>query len=465
MVAATAIAGLLAPLPAGAVPHANDPLNTYWGVVEPGGNGCYGCHSLDPSAGDQNTSYILSSSRTFPELKAANAGVTPTNLGCTYCHNRTTVSTKMKGALTHFAGLRSQHPVGRKFTGASAYTDTQGEYLSTYASNTAEEMDCVDCHDAALVAPGGYYMAHANPPVNNPYMLLSAYVTSAGQYDALCRSCHGASAPANWKTKGKDIRVTSHLDGSPGNALAEIDGTLLLTSDPGKDGTADTLTNQCASCHDTHSSGNAKLFVSAYGGGTACTACHLAGDRYDNYAKHGHGKTPPYAADSLSTYEYGGVRIDLAMPCTDCHVPLDTSTTNLEGTRKKHNEKRAVSGNRDDYKANFNLSKNVNSTDPGTATGNPEWGVCISCHSLTDYKAHMSYEGAPRGCQDCHDEHAEGSGVDLERLHDRRAGEEEGVFQGEHHHPRRYRAGHLRAAALPAGPCHTQSGVEGLLPR
>jgi hypothetical protein len=262
-------------------------------------------------------------------------------------------------------------------------------------------MDCLDCHDAALIAPSGRYMAHADPPASNPYMLKN--VTVAGQYDDLCRTCHGALAADgnNWKSKGKDIRLTSHLDGrDPANALAETDGTLLLTSDPGKDGTADSLTNQCAGCHETHGSPNASLFTSAFGNGSDCTACHLAGDRYDNYYKHSHGKP-------LSKYQYGGIFMDLAMPCTDCHVALDISTTNLAGTRKRHSEKRAVSGNRDDYKANFNLSKNVNSTDSGTATGNPEWGVCISCHPLATYKAHVSYEGAPRGCQDCHDEHAE----------------------------------------------------------
>ena len=410
VVAIALTAGLTSP--AGAVPHADDPLNTYWGSVEPGGNGCSSCHTLKSSEVAPDTSYIIAASRTFPEMKSANGGVTPNNLGCTYCHNRMTGSAKMKGALMHFSGQRSQHPVGRTFTGGSAYTDTQGEYLSSLASNTTDEMDCLDCHDETLVAPDGRYMAHEDLPANNPYLLLK--VTAAGQYDELCRSCHGALASGNWKSKGKDIRVTSHLDGrDAANAIAETDGTLLLTSDPGKDGTADTLTNQCEGCHAAHGAPNAKLFPTAFGNGADCTACHLAGDRYDNYKKHGHGKTTPFSADSLSTYEYGGVRMDLAVPCTDCHVALDISTTNLAGTRKKHNEKLAVDGNRDNYKKNFNLSKNVNGTDPGTPTGNPEWGVCIACHPLATYKAHVGYEGALRGCQDCHDEHAEGSGENI----------------------------------------------------
>jgi predicted CXXCH cytochrome family protein len=397
-------AGFFYPAPAGALPHANDPTNAYWGSIEPGGSGCSGCHTLNNFEGVPSTSYIKASARTYPDMKDANGGVDVTgNLGCTFCHNRGTAASKMRGALIHFNGLRSQHPIGRKFTGPSAYHDTQGEYLSSYGSNTPEEMDCLDCHDESLIAPGGYYMVHADPQANNPMYLKN--VSAAGQYDELCRSCHGALAAADWKSKGKDIRVTSHLDGRDvANALSETDGTLLVTSDPEKDGAANVLTNQCAGCHSPHSSGNAMLFVSAYNGGSNCTACHLNGDRYDNYTKHGHGKT------DLSTYQYGGITIDLAMPCTDCHVALDISTANLAGTRKKHSEKLAVNGDRGNYKKNFNLSKSINSTDPGTATGNPEWGICISCHDLSTYKAHVSYEGSPRGCQDCHDEHAEGSG-------------------------------------------------------
>ena len=101
-------------------------------------------------------------------MRAANGGVTPVNLGCTYCHNRATATTKMKGVLSHFSGQRSQHPVGRSFVGGSAYADTQGEFLSSYLSNAAQEMDCLDCHDESLIAPNDYYMAHARPPRQQP---------------------------------------------------------------------------------------------------------------------------------------------------------------------------------------------------------------------------------------------------------------------------------------------------------
>ena len=77
VVAIALITGLIAPAPAGAVPHANDPLNTYWGVVEPGGNGCSSCHTLKASEGAPNTNYIIATSRTFPDMKAANGGATP----------------------------------------------------------------------------------------------------------------------------------------------------------------------------------------------------------------------------------------------------------------------------------------------------------------------------------------------------------------------------------------------------
>ena len=132
-------------------------------------------------------------------MKAANGGVSPAGkFGCTYCHNRTTATSKMKGVLSEFSGLRSQHPIGRKFTGTSAYTDTQGEYLSSITTNTAEEMDCLDCHEETLV--NNYYgsksMYHIDPiPAGNPYMLKN--VTTAGEYDDLCRSCHGTDAGAH----------------------------------------------------------------------------------------------------------------------------------------------------------------------------------------------------------------------------------------------------------------------------
>ena len=115
------------------------------------------------------------------------------------------------------------------------------------------------------------------------------------------------------------------------------------------------------------------------------------------------------------------------MPCTDCHVALDISTTNLAGTRKKHNEKLAVDGNRDTYKKNFNLSKNVNSTDPGTPTGNPEWGICISCHPLATYgprqlrRRAARLPGLPRRAR-------RGFRLDLQHLHDLREVEDERAF-------------------------------------
>ena len=106
-----------------------------------------------------------------------------------------------EGRADHFTGKISQHPVGRTFTGGSAYTDTQGEYLSSLASNTTDEMDCLDCHDQALIAPDGRYMQHQVLPANNPYMLKK--VTAAGQYDNSAAPATAPSASGNWKIKGK----------------------------------------------------------------------------------------------------------------------------------------------------------------------------------------------------------------------------------------------------------------------
>ena len=70
--------------------------------------------------------------------------------------------------------------------------------------------------------------------------------------------------------------------------------------------------------------GQREALRNAYGNGAACTTCHLAGDRYDNYKKRGHGKTTP---DSLSTYQHAGVRLILALPCTACHFAMDVTTS------------------------------------------------------------------------------------------------------------------------------------------
>ena len=249
----------------------------------------------------------------------------------------------------------------------------------------------------------GCYMQHQVPPVTNPYMLKN--VTAAGQYDNLCRTCHGAGAASDWKSKGKDIRLTSHADGSDtgANVLKEADDTLLLTSDPGKDGTADTLTSQCTGCHSSHSSGTAKLFVSAYSNGAACTTCHLAGDRYDNYTKRGHGK-------AAAIYQQAGQTIPLLRPCTACHFAMDVTTPNSAGTRKPHAEKSPTGSLQEIYQKKFNLSTAPLPGDAGSDSGKPEWGICIGCHSLSKYKSHQSVEGEKNGCQDCHDEHSEGAG-------------------------------------------------------
>jgi len=411
------------------VTHASDPDNSYWdSVLGAGSGGCSACHNLNSTAVEPGTSWIRKNTRTIADIKSFNDGVTPGKLGCTYCHNRLTASAKMKGVLDHFSGVdgnrTSQHPLGRTYTGAGAYQDTNGEYLSSLASNTVNEMDCLDCHDQALVAPysvgegiacnpdgqtpgadtAGCYMMHQVPPVNNPYMLKS--VTLAGQYDNLCRTCHSATAGINWKGKGKDINVVSHAQGTTTGAdpLKEADGTLLLTSDTGKDGTADALASQCTGCHSVHSSGNAKLFVSAYGNGAACTTCHLAGDRFNNYTTHGHGK-------DTAVYQQAGQTITLKRPCTACHFAMDVTTPNSVGSRKPHAEKSPAGGSiQEIYQKKFNLNISPLTGDAGADSGNPEWGICVGCHSLTKYKAHYSVNGVINGCQDCHDEHAEGSG-------------------------------------------------------
>jgi predicted CxxxxCH...CXXCH cytochrome family protein len=366
------------------------------------GAGCYSCHTLDTAEGEPNTSYINGASRTMPLIKAYNGGAAPATLGCTYCHNSPANAT-MKDALSHFGFKSSKHPVGFNFVGG---TETNSEYLTGVGSATANEMDCLDCHDVTIVDGVGslQHVGHKLPSdtsrTNNPYMLKS--VTVAGQYDNLCRICHGSAAAA---FKGQTVRVTSHADGL--TAITENDATAM------KAAVVSPANGKCTACHDTHYSAKVKLFNDGHEGDTAivssdCTSvCHYNGDANDNFTKHGHGRT-------LSTYKYKGGLVDFTgnyvginLACTSCHVSIDTSDTSTG--RKAHVEAPTGGSIQDNYKAKFNINLPMQAFDTGSVFGNPQSGVCYTCHST--YETHQATGGVQIGCQDCHDEHAEGSGT------------------------------------------------------
>ena len=370
------------------------------------GNGCLSCHTVLNNEGDPATKHLVYSSRNLSLIRAANGGTVPDIIGCTYCHSRVS-NTEMKESLTHFQGKASMHPVGYNFVGGS---DTTGEYLTAINTTRANELDCVDCHDPNLLfQPGlGYDASQVGHktgtarPAANPYMLRS--VTVLGEYDNLCRGCHGNSAPT---VKGQNVRATSHGD-ALATAITENDGTNLLTTATGGQ-------KQCSSCHDIHYSGKVKLFNDGKETGEAtkvvnstdCTSiCHYRGDVNNGYVNHGHGQ-------AASTYKYKAGKVDatgynstMSMGCTSCHLPLDTSDTST--ARKKHAEVPTSGTMQDNYKGKFNLNLPMQTWDTGTVFGNPSVGVCYSCHSA--YEPHMT-SGGGVGCLDCHDEHAENSGV------------------------------------------------------
>ncbi len=377
---------------------------------------CSSCHTLDVNEGDANTSYISSAARTFPQIKAYDglpSNQAPAYLGCTFCHFQND-NTTMRPALNHFQGRLSSHPVGVDFT-TPLHTTTNQIYVSSYGSNKPNELDCVDCHDIDL---GGGYPQHDTRPANNPYMLRN--VTVIGEYDGLCRTCHRSDAPVTVKTVS--MQLTKHADGAVGRPLVENDGTVLRTNDLDEDGVADAagIVDQCRVCHDSHYSSKYKLFndgkeMHKVGAGEVpdvaitsanCTeVCHYPGDYNNlpagNYGTYGHGKAE-------STYRYRNGRPDwtgttrtMGLACTGCHVSLDIGT-------KPHVEPTPSGANdRERYKNRFNLNINLQATDAGSVYGNPVWGVCLQCHS--GYAEHQG-GGVAIGCQDCHDEHAEGSG-------------------------------------------------------
>ncbi|HEY5998073.1 MAG TPA: hypothetical protein VI078_02060, partial [bacterium] len=416
------------------------------------GESCYNCHTLDERESDPGTSAINRLTRTFPNIKQYDGlppGQVPQHLGCTFCHNDNGHTDRMKPALSHFKGRTSFHPVGFSFAGRGS--ETNGEYLSSFGSASSGELDCVDCHDLVAAAdgrddpetegidegsdgnaatsrggPADKYPEHGPPadPANNPFMVKS--VTAAAEYDALCRTCHRSDAPQ--AVKGVDLQLLAHADGAPGRPLRERDGTVLRTSDLDGDGVPDTaglaVTAQCTACHDTHYSSNRRLFNDGHErrktaeGMVAdtpvttgdCTGlCHYAGDWRNpgeggSYVKYGHGM-------AQSTYKYKGGRPDargtevtMGYACTACHVGIDSA-------QKPHANDTAGGTDQARYLRAFNLSGTMQAWDVGSAMGNPLVGICLSCHQ--SYDAHRTESRGGVGCQDCHDEHAEGAGENV----------------------------------------------------
>jgi hypothetical protein len=334
---------------------------------------------------------------------------------CTFCHSNPANDPGgvMVNALDDFAIHGSIHFVGKKRDAAG--TDTTFEFVSNvdgidYSATPAtgngslvtDELDCIDCHDPALLT-SGVYPNHADPATRggNPFML-----RDVSSMDNFCRGCHGSTPAAWWTARGKDpIPALPHAESN----LTETDATVLKTS-------------TCTDCHDIHYSGNVKLFndgkddtaVTA----TNCTEfCHYPGDEegytgeglgQNTYTRHGHGK-------DLSTYKYDGGVIDYVSPgasyvtlefaCTRCHINLDTSDTS--SNRKPHIENPSSPDPKDDYVQRFNLDTVIQGSDSESSFGNLIYGICFDCHASYD-----QHTGGPSntGCLDCHDEHGEGSG-------------------------------------------------------
>ncbi len=361
-------------------------LATHWGS-----EGCSSCHTLDSDEGEGNTSYINSAARTISQIRSAAGSPVPVRLGCTFCHSNP-LNTSNKDVLSHFGTMPSKHPVGYDM---SLDEETAGEVLSTISSNRANELDCIDCHDPAMLDTVGTtldYFTHA-PTAANPYMLRN--VTVLNEYENHCRTCHGASAPA---IKGQNVQLTAskaHLDSNTGNAITENDDTPIVPRDGA---TAVNANDECRACHDSHYSNVPGLFNDGHekhknGAGTAvadtaitqtnCTSvCHYRGDQDGNFDSHGHGK-----ANAIS----GGV---MGLACINCH----DSGAEHAGTNAS-------------YKTKNRLTYFPDAAGDVSSFGNPLYSICKQCHGTKDiHKSTATGKEFATACLDCHDEHAEGSG-------------------------------------------------------
>ena len=368
---------------------------------------CSVCHTLDAAEGDANTSYINSSARTFPLIKAYDglaSNQTPEYLGCTFCHYLNEANTVMKPVLNHFQGKLSFHPVGVNFT---TDTTTNRLYVSSYGSNSPNELDCVDCHDIDL---RGGYPQHNDPLPSNPYMLRG--VTVAGEYDGLCRTCHRSDAAVTVKTVS--MQLTKHADGAAGRPLVEDDGTVLKTNDPTATawrtrsptsaGPATTRTIRRSTSSSTtatkkHKVGAAEVADTAIVGDQCTTVCHYPGDANNSFVTNGHGA-------AASTYKYkngvpdatGAIWTGIT-GCTTCHV---VARHRLQAARRANPER---GDDRDEVQKRYNLNMPAGVR---RRLGLRQPGQAASASSATPATTSTRAAGRAIGCQDCHDEHAEG---------------------------------------------------------
>jgi len=415
-----------------------DPGIAFAGHAMNEGNACMDCHDLKVGFGEPGTSFLGSGKRNLATIKFAwslpgnntNGKAVPDEFGCLYCHNSPVLKddpdtpgilyeNRMRDASNHFRGKASVHPVGYDLATGTP-TDTSGQLLSTFdcynggikrdplcaddgstadgIGDRAKELDCVDCHD--VTQSTGYlgYPQHGKPLATNPLMLRKGvgvgFNLANGEYDDVCRRCHGSATGAGstgmaaFKSTGKDLRLTAHPDASDTttNVMKEYDGTLLKVADPNNDGVAEAgLKKQCPSCHASHySTTNKKLFAVGLdvSDGGKCTSCHFPGDS-NNLAEGG------------SFVKYGHGRAAIGFGCSSCH-----SVTASHGPAFPANGPKMFSFSPDTTPSKY---------------GKDLTSICKTCHPPSKYTAHTG--GSTNiGCLDCHDEHAEGVGSTSNRF-------------------------------------------------
>ncbi len=390
---------------------------------------CYDCHTLNAQLADNNTSFINVSSRTLPQMRSTNGGVSPGNysptgkkFGCTYCHNdaqRTIQGKAMKDAFTPFLSKPSQHPVDRAFSKDSFGNLTLAANVGTtlYMSNwdnswakPANQIDCVDCHDAN--ANGGSYPNHPASGTGsraagvNPFMLKNtAAMDNNHAPNAFClATCHGRSAPGP-----SDYRM-GHLGwgafdnttgGMANNTLKEPSGIAIKTS-------------KCADCHETHSTnsktnlmGEQRQSIQNVDPANCTSICHADA----SFVARGHGRTTGTSPPNLLCSNCHNASVSHRDPANprrlgsnEASPPANLLTVNLRGD--------GLDGNFDGV---------VDDAGEAAMTLGGE-SLCGTCHGNKHVHTGSiagnvsASSGKSVGCLYCHEPHASGADNNLRMI-------------------------------------------------
>ena len=125
---------------------------------------CETCHTLDPDAGENGTSYISNTARTLRMMKIAKGGsfTLNENFGCTFCHSSQLDNVTMDDVLSDFEFDDDQAPGGAEGRRGDGHDQRVPEHVRQRSADGRAAVQQLPQHGAADL-PG-----HEGRPAGDP---------------------------------------------------------------------------------------------------------------------------------------------------------------------------------------------------------------------------------------------------------------------------------------------------------